>query len=131
MISIDDRDESLERELFALRERVLPEPVLDVAGVFARVRRRERERAARARFVAWMGAATCAAASLVLAVSDVRRVDTQNETYVTNDDASMMCVRVPASRLPHEVLESKTVDVGVLSARRLESHDDTNVCIGP
>jgi hypothetical protein len=111
-----EEDESFERELFALRANALPDPALDVAGVFARVRERERERAARARMVAWIGAASCAAASLFLAVSDVRRVEVQNETYVTNDDATLMCDRVPASRLPNEVLES---------------HDDTNVCIGP
>jgi hypothetical protein len=70
----------------------------------------------RARIVAWIGAASCAAASLLLAVSDVHRVDTQSDTYVTNDDASLMCPRVPASRVPHETLES---------------HDDTNVCIAP
>ena len=115
MIRIEE-DESFERELFALRASALPEPPLDVSGVFARVRLREQERAARARMVAWIGAAACAAASLVLAVSDVHRVDVQNETYVTNDDPALMCDRVPASRLPHEVLES---------------HDDTNVCIGP
>lgn len=111
-----EEDESLERELFALRASVLPEPAFDVAAVLARVRHRERERSARARLVAWIGAASCAAASLVLAVSDVRRVDAQSDTYVTNDDATLMCPRVPASRLPREVLES---------------HDDTNVCIGP
>jgi hypothetical protein len=114
MIDIEE-DESLERELFALRASALPdpEPALDVSGVFERVRMRERQRAERARMVAWIGAAACAAASLVVAVSDVRRVDVQNETYVTNDEPALMCARVPASRLPHEVLES---------------HDDTNVC---
>lgn len=124
MIS-SEQDESLERELFALRARALPEPAFDVAAVMIRVRRREQERAARARVVVWIGAATCAAATLVLAVSDVRRVDLQNETYVTNDDAALMCGApsegsgmsgIPASRLPHEVLES---------------YDDTNVCIAP
>jgi hypothetical protein len=110
----DVQDESFERELFALRAEALPEPALDVAGVFARVRRREEERAARARVVAWIGAASCAAASLLLAVSDVHRVDSQGEAMVTNDDAALMCPRVPASRAPHEVLES--IDV-------------TNVCI--
>lgn len=63
-----EQDESLERELFALRARALPEPAFDVAAVMIRVRRREQERAARARVVVWIGAATCAAASLVLAV---------------------------------------------------------------
>ena len=111
-----DRDESFERELFALRAEGLPEPPLDVAGVFARVRRREGERAARARLVAWIGAASCAAASLVLAVSDVHRVDSQGETMVTSDDSALMCNRFPASRAPQEVLESV---------------DDTNVCIAP
>ena len=122
MITIDE-DDSLERELFALRASALPEPALDVAAVLERVRRRESERAARARLVAWIGAASCAAASLVLAVSDVHRVEAHADTYVTNDDASLMCgapsegwgiSRVPASRLPNEVLES---------------HDDTNVCM--
>lgn len=111
-----DRDESLERELFALRAEALPVPPLDVAGVFSRVRRRERDRAARARFVAWIGAASCAAASLVLAVSDVHRVDSQGEQMVTSDEVALMCSRVPASLLPRETLES---------------HDDTNVCIAP
>lgn len=115
MIAMDE-DESFERELFALRARALPEPALDVAGVLSRAGTRERERAERARIVAWIGAASCAAASLLLAVSDVHRVDTQSDTYVTNDDASLMCPRVPASRVPHETLES---------------HDDTNVCIAP
>jgi hypothetical protein len=108
-----DEDESLERELFALRARALPDPPIDLAGVLGRVRERERERAARARLVAWIGAVTCAAASLLFAVSDVHRVDTQSDTFVTNDDGTLMCDRVPASRPPHE---------------DLESHDDTNVC---
>jgi hypothetical protein len=111
-----EEDESFERELFALRAEALPEPPLDVAGVFARVSRREAKRAARARFVAWIGAASCAAASLVLAVSDVHRVDSQSEPMVTNEDSALMCDRVPASRPPHEILESV---------------DDTNVCIAP
>jgi hypothetical protein len=115
VITIDE-DDSLERELFALRATALPEPALDLGGVLARVRARESERAARARLVAWIGAASCAAASLVLAVSDVHRVDAQADTFVTNDDATLMCARVPASRLPTEVLES---------------HDDTNVCRAP
>lgn len=118
MIPIEqfEEDDSLERELFALRASALPEPPLDVAGVLERVRRRDRERAARAKLVAWIGAASCAAASLVLAVSDVRRVEAQADTFVTNDDATLMCPRVPASRLPNEVLESK---------------DDTNICRAP
>lgn len=111
-----EADESFERELFALRAKALPAPDFDVNGVFARVRRRERERATRARVVAWIGAATCAAASLVLAVPDVHRVDAQNDSVVTNDETALMCARVPASIVPHEVLES---------------HDDTNVCRGP
>lgn len=111
-----EQDESFERELFALRAEALPEPSLDVTGVFARVRRREGERAARARLVAWIGAASCAAASLLLAVSDVHRVDSQGDTMVTNDDAALMCPRVPASRVPQEVLESI---------------DDTNACVAP
>ena len=115
-VIVVDEDESFERELFALRANALPEPTLDIAGVFSRARMRERIRAERARVVAWIGAASCAAASLLFAVSDVHRVDTQSETYVTNEDTSLMCPRVPASRLPHEVLES---------------HDDTNVCMNP
>jgi hypothetical protein len=116
VIPIEEEDESFERELFALRANALPEPALDIAGVLSRARMRERARAERARVVAWIGAATCAAASLLLAVSDVHRVDTQSDTYVTNDDATLMCPRVPASRAPHE---------------DLESHDDTNVCLNP
>jgi hypothetical protein len=111
-----EEGESLERELFALRARALPDPLPDLAGVISRAGRHERERVARARLVAWIGGASCAAASLVLAVSDVHRVDAQSESFVTNDDAALMCDRIPASRAPQEVLES---------------HDDTNVCRAP
>ena len=110
-------DESLERELFAIRARALPEPALDVDGVFARVRRNDVARATRARIVAWVGAAACAAASMVLAVSDVHGVDGRHDAVVTNDEgAGLVCDRELASRIPREDLESR---------------DDTLVCMNP
>lgn len=115
----EGQDESFEREIFALRAEALPPPPMDVGAVIARARRLDAERAHRARLVAWIGAAACAAASMVLAVSDVHRVDSAraDTTFVTNDDGStLMCDRELASRVPRE---------------DLESHDDTNVCINP
>jgi hypothetical protein len=52
-------DESVERELFALRASALPVPRLDVGDVIARARRPQRD----ARRIAWVGALACAAAS--------------------------------------------------------------------
>lgn len=59
-MTLDD-DESLERELFALRAPVLPRPRLDWDDVMARASRphRRRERAP------WVYAVACAAASFV------------------------------------------------------------------
>lgn len=59
-----EADEAFERELFAMR--AMPSMKLDVEEVIARATRpRSKEKRARAPWAAWIGAAACAAASIL------------------------------------------------------------------
>jgi len=60
-----DDDESLERELFALRADAMPAPKLDVDDVFARMRPRK----VKLRALAWISGPVVAAAAMFLAVA--------------------------------------------------------------
>lgn len=69
-------DESLERELFALRARATEPPALDLDDVIARAERQRRAGVHGSRVTTWIGAATCAAASwIAIAVHEPPRAD--------------------------------------------------------